>query len=412
MKLFRQEAVDAQGDRFLGPISLAQPLSMWILSAFAAAIAIAVCLFLVFGEYTRRHEVTGTLVPDLGLSTAFATSSGVVTSVIASEGDQVEKLGTVLEIVTPRSTVSGTDANEAIRAKIEQRRIALERAAEHQLEQLMYQEQSARTQLSQLRDERRHASAEVELREQQIRLGERTLDRIRDVAEKRFVSQIQLEQQEQLVVDAKAAKIALERQLSAINRSIAQAEQVLSEMPAKRSGVYASLEMDRSILDQEKIQFEASQFVSVSASSGGVVANQLVEVGQSVQPGQALFTVVPEGSRLQAHLMVPSGSIGFVKPGDTVILRYRAFPYQKFGHHFGHVESVSRGAVGANQNQADELLFRVVVQLEKETVTAYGREERLLPGMVVDAVILGDRRKLYEWFLEPLYSIEGWTASG
>lgn len=411
MKLFRQEAVDAQGDRFLGTISLAQPLSMWVMSGIAACMAIAVCLFLVFGEYTRRHKVTGVLVPDLGLSTAFATSAGVVTSVVASEGDHVEKLGKVLEVVSPRSTAAGTDANEAIRSNIEQRRVVLVQAAENQLEQLVRQEEGARTQLAQLREEFRHATAEVGLREQQIQLGQRSLERVRGVAEKRFVSQMQVEQQEQAVVEAKAAKLALERQLSAISRSMAQMEQLLSELPARRAEVRSSLEMEMSILNQEKIQFEANQFVAVNASTGGVVANRLVEVGQSVQPGQPLFTVVPDGSRLQAHFMVPSGSIGFVKPGDRVILRYRAFPYQKFGHHMGQVDSVSRGAVGPNQGQAEELLFRVVVGLDKDTVTAYGREEKLLPGMVVDAEILGDRRRLYEWFLEPLYSIGGWAAS-
>ena len=38
---------------------------------------------------------------------------------------------------------------------------------------------------------------------------------------------------------------------------------------------------------------------------------------------------------------------------------------------------------------------------------AYGRPEPLRPGMLLEADILGERRKLHEWLLEPLYSLRG-----
>ena len=42
---------------------------------------------------------------------------------------------------------------------------------------------------------------------------------------------------------------------------------------------------------------------------------------------------------------------------------------------------------------------------------AYGKPEPLRPGMLVEADILGESRKLYEWVLEPLYSVYG-SVSG
>ena len=124
--------------------------------------------------------------------------------------------------------------------------------------------------------------------------------------------------------------------------------------------------------------------------------------------------MLPGDGALEAELLVPSRAVGFVDPGDQVMLRYRAYPYQKFGHHRGRVARVSRSALtvaelAARQGVADdgESYYRIVVQLERQSVLAYGRDERLQPGMVVDAEILGERRSLIEWVFEPLYSLRG-----
>ena len=102
-----------------------------------------------------------------------------------------------------------------------------------------------------------------------------------------------------------------------------------------------------------------------------------------------------------------------IKPGDRVLLRYQAYPYQKFGTHSGHVLRISRSAVVASKGQADEgeAVYRVLVSLNEQTVLAYGQPEALRPGMRLEADVMGERRRLYEWVLEPLYSVVG-KASG
>lgn len=64
------------------------------------------------------------------------------------------------------------------------------------------------------------------------------------------------------------------------------------------------------------------------------------------------------------------------------------------------------GALVGNA-QAGEPYYRVVVELSAQSITAYGKAEPLRPGMLLEADILGERRKLYEWVLEPLYSLTG-----
>ena len=64
-------------------------------------------------------------------------------------------------------------------------------------------------------------------------------------------------------------------------------------------------------------------------------------------------------------------------------------------------------------NEADvpipmtEPAYRVTVVLESQVVKAYGQDLPLQAGMIVDADIWLDRRRLYEWVLDPLYSVLG-----
>jgi membrane fusion protein len=144
-----------------------------------------------------------------------------------------------------------------------------------------------------------------------------------------------------------------------------------------------------------------------------VVATQLFKPGQAVQAGQPLMSVLPGDGTLEAELLVPSRAIGFIEPGDEVLLRYQAYPYQKFGHHQGRVARISRSTVmtGSQGPTASagpaEPYYRVSVALARQAITAYGRPEPLKPGMALDADVLGERRTLIEWVLEPLYSLQG-----
>ncbi|XHH29478.1 hypothetical protein WIW49_00670 [Xanthomonas euroxanthea] len=99
--------------------------------------------------------------------------------------------------------------------------------------------------------------------------------------------------------------------------------------------------------------------------------------------------------------------------GDRVLLRYQAFPYQKFGRHAGRVVEVSRSAVTSKElssllgQQIEEARYRVIVELETQHIVANGRNELLRPGMVLDADILLEKRKLIEWMFEPVYEMTG-----
>lgn len=412
--LFRPEALQARRRGWLGGVSLAQPLSLWLLAGFAALAAAAVLCFLAVGDYTRRSRVTGQLVPDLGLATVVAPVDGVLAGRMPREGERVVRDQALAVIAVQRATSGDGDTNDGLRAELMRRREAVEQVHDAQDLLLAAQARGYTRQLRSTRRELAQVEAGIATRREQVRLAQETLARYRDLAARRYVSAVELQRQERSALESRATLQAMQRQATALRRDIVQLEQGLREVPAQRSARDAEHADALAQLEQERLRVAASGEVLVQAPVAGLIASRLVEPGQAVQAGQPLLSLLPAGATLQAQLLVPSRAVGFIEPGDTVLLRYQAFPYQKFGHHRGTVVRVSRSALTpggldalVGHAQAGEPYYRVLVDLSQQTITAYGQPEPLRPGMLLEADILGERRKLYEWMLEPLYSLTG-----
>ena len=128
------------------------------------------------------------------------------------------------------------------------------------------------------------------------------------------------------------------------------------------------------------------------------------------------LTVLPAGAALEAEIYAPSRAAGFIRPGMQVLLRYEAYPYQKFGQHTATVREVALTALRPDElpmpgavpgSTTAEPLYRIRVTLDQQSVQAYGKQMPLKSGMLVDASVVLEHRKLYEWVLEPLFSISG-----
>src|SRR5258707_13775238 len=106
-QLFRQEAIDAQREKFLGEATIARPVPFWVFTALAAGTAILVIAVALWGQYTRRERVEGYLALDTGAARVLIPDSGRVTELLIKEGDEA-KSGAALAMVSfYSSSVSG-----------------------------------------------------------------------------------------------------------------------------------------------------------------------------------------------------------------------------------------------------------------------------------------------------------------
>ncbi|MBL4836590.1 MAG: HlyD family efflux transporter periplasmic adaptor subunit [Kordiimonadaceae bacterium] len=147
--------------------------------------------------------------------------------------------------------------------------------------------------------------------------------------------------------------------------------------------------------------------------NGRVVSIAGTAIGRSVQAGQPLFSILPEGSVLEAELFVPSRAVGFVEEGQEVRLLYDAFPYQRFGSFTATITKVTKTILAPNETfapfEVKEPVYWVTAKLTAKNITARGSEIALQSGMTLQANIVLERRSFIDWLLEPLRAVGGRT---
>src|SRR5688572_32510995 len=87
-QLFRQEAIDAQREKFLGEATIARPVPFWVFTLLAAGTALTLIAVAVWGQYTRRERVEGYLALDTGAARVSSPDAGRVTELLVKEGDR------------------------------------------------------------------------------------------------------------------------------------------------------------------------------------------------------------------------------------------------------------------------------------------------------------------------------------
>jgi membrane fusion protein len=410
--LFRQEAIDAQTASSLGTVRLATPVTHQIWTLAALGVAAAILLWLFMGHYTRREHVSGSLVPQAGLLNVIARSAGIVTKIEVTEGSVVHAGDVLLTLSGERSSASMGDTSAAISAQLHQQQKRLlsdladaQHLADEQADDLRMQQGMLQQQMHQL-----DAQSAIEQRQANDLLA--LLQRLQSLGTKGYVSTLDIQQQRTQELDAEQQIKALARQRSESKQQWSSLGDQLTQLPLTTAAKLDDLRRQIAQNEQALAQNEADRATVLRAPENGVVSSVLIKPGQAVAAGQSLLAVMPQGSPLQAQLLVPSSAIGFVHVGTDVVLHYQAFPYEKFGVQHGSVVSISRSALTPGevttllgQQPPPEALYRVQVQLAVERIEAYGKLEPLKPGMALDADMLLDKRRMIEWIFEPLYGM-------
>src|SRR5258708_35987271 len=113
-QLFRQEAIDAQREKFLGEATIARPVPFWVFTLLAAGTALLLIAVALWGQYTRRERVEGYLALDTGAARVLTPDSGRVTELLIKEGDEVKSGDAMATVWLDRTTGSGASTSEAV----------------------------------------------------------------------------------------------------------------------------------------------------------------------------------------------------------------------------------------------------------------------------------------------------------
>jgi membrane fusion protein (multidrug efflux system) len=161
-----------------------------------------------------------------------------------------------------------------------------------------------------------------------LAFAEEELDRFKSLATSGSGT---VERLQQAQSDAAQRRATLQHDLAGLDA--ARAHQAVLETQELQAN--ATIERQQAALAQAQLNLS---YTKIRAVETGSVTNKTVEVGNYVQPGQVLFSIVPDTLYITANYK--ETQLTEVRPGQRVTIRVDAFPLLRLQ---GHVDSIQRG---------------------------------------------------------------------
>ena len=331
-------------------------------------VGILVVVGLVWGvkrwSYGRTHESTDNAQVDGHIVPVLAKVGGYVTTVNADENQPVKEGALLVQI---------DDAEYRVRLAAAEADLAAAQASaggngttgQAQAQVAVSAGQSAAS------------SAQVTAARANMQKAEADLARFRTLADQQIISKQQLDAAQAAADAARANYEAVQRQAAAAGATVSSAEAGVRLANARLAAARAA--RDNAALQES--------YTKITAPASGLVSRKTVEVGQLVQPGQTLLSVVPDtGVWVTANFK--ETQLDGVKPGQPVEIEVDAYGGCVAE---GRVEGVS-AATGAKfsllpPDNATGNFTKVVqrVPVRVAVTKGCGTDRPLRPGMSVVA---------------------------
>ena len=364
------------------------------MAMLAAGALVLLLLFGLLADFDRVATVRGTVSPASGVSRLVAPQPGIVTAVLVRQGAELRRGEPMMRIASTALLPSGTAASAARLAAFgRQQQIAREdmgvegRRADAERARL-------RDQIAQLAASGRSLDSQVALQRQRIASNELRLRNLAPLRERGYVSAVAYQQQEEMVLTLRQQLAELEQRRAGAGHEGEQLRLRVAELDAESRRATLQSAATLAELERGAADAQTDAEILLAAPVSGRVAALHVLPGRSVAAAEELATMV-QSDALEAILLVPSSAVGALRPGQPVVLRYDAFPYQRYGVGRGLVTDIAATVSPAAGEGAPAYRVRVAL-------AGNGAPFALRPDMSLSASIVIERRSLLDWLLAPL----------
>lgn len=409
--LFRDEAIISKQTKITGNIILAQPISIYLSSLVIFLIFILVITFLTQSEYSRKEKVKGYLIPEKGLVKVFSDREGVVEELYVREADHVTAGQPLIKVKNSQSLATGIELSDALSKEVSKQISTLQ--VELETSEQMFRNDRTRLerQITHLNQSLSSVQKAGTTNRKRLSIKEEQYLKNLKLFEKSYISNTQLSLIQEEYLEVLEINDRFEREMATIRVDLSSLESDIESLPEKRLVKRALLERQISELKTKLFELENQyEFVKMAPESGVVTAIQ-PSPGMRINNQSPILSIIPKGSPLEIELLLPTRSAGFVQIGDSVKIRFDAFPYQKFGLVSGSIINVDKALILPTDQalpiKIEEAMYRVRATLAQQSITAYGKAFPLKVGMIADADIMLEKRTLLEWLLDPIYALKG-----
>jgi len=200
------------------------------------------------------------------------------------------------------------------------------------------------------------------------------------------------------------------KHLKAIKDLLVKKYVSLNEYNIKREEL-AVLENRKRLIEMDIIKFKQTESYSVLSPIDGIVSSMWFKEGQYTKSSKPLAKLIPKGAELIAELFVPARYAGFLNKNNEVVIHYDAYPHERFGSYQANILDISQSIMTDDDEdkpiKIGEPYYKITAKLKKQCVTVYGKDKKIQHGMTLSAVLVGSKRKIWQWVLDPLYSFYG-----
>jgi membrane fusion protein len=405
MQLFRPAAIEFQRDqRQWGEAVLLQSVSAKLLAWFNILAFAGVIAFVCVAPYSRKETVVGYLTPAAGSAKVFAPKSGVISAVYVSQGQSVAAGDNLLKVTSDSVAANGDDINATLLATLQNHKVEL--ASQISAEEARTHSERGRLSavVRNLASEAADLEAQAVTQGERIKLAENLVSSASQLTAKGYMSDLEFTHRKEGVLEQRQNLSNLRRQMASLQNQITEARYSLEQLPTVMAEKVQLMRNELAATEQRIAEIEGRRAFVIKAPIAGRVAMLDANVGQPAKTEHPQLEILPEGSALQAELLVLTRAAGFVHPGQEVRILYDAFPYQNFGTYHGRIVQVSETILtGADTPVGlNEPVYKVDVKLDRPDIDAGGKKVRLQAGMLLKADIILEKRPLITWLINPL----------
>lgn len=378
-----------------------------------------------FGHIEEVGKAQGKLVPQGETYKVEPVTTGEVTQVLVEEGDTVTA-GQVLAQLDPEQAEAEINRLEqmlsAYEAELQQKinlleQIRLEASTREQIAaaDIQAQEVAITMALEKATTTRQLLNAlELEVTAHRARIA-----RLSPLKEVGAISQEYIFQAEQSLQDsilntlrsqgdlattvkeAERLKAELVQKQAQKSKMQLEAQQQIQQLEVEITQLQAKMTDTQSLL--KSAQTELKQRFLKSPVEGTVLALELQNTGEVIQPGQTIAEIAPEGTPLVLSAFIPSQEAGFITEGMPVQVRFDAYPYQDYGIVPGEVNSISENT------KTDERMgtfYKLEITLKRDYIVRDHQKIQLKAGQTAKADIVIRQRRIADVIFDPIKQLQ------
>ena len=409
--MFRKEAIEFQRQRLKGEISLAQPLSIHITISTIVLSFLLIVVFLTTSQYARKETVKGYLIPNKGVIKVYPLQVGTLDTLNVKDGDYVNKGDVLAKLVVSRTQLNGIDLSENVISILEKQIELLERDLVETKSLTKVEYKALQEKINELDNSINSANKQVALADKKLKIHMDEYNIYKELSKKQFISKLDIQKKEQefilsqeVLEDAKINRFSLISQRNDVIRN-------LKSHPHETEIKITQIIRSQSEIERQLYETQNNYSFSIVAKESGIVSAIVSKEGELLTTNRPLLSIIPNNAELVAELLLPSRSAGFIKINDETRLRFDAFPYQRFGFIKGNVTHIDKSLLDENESnlpiRLNESVYRVRAKLSSQNIKAYGDSFPLKTGMLLEADIILENRSLFQWLLDPIYSLRG-----